>query len=60
MVTEVTDDSYRGMSVRTFGPYGSPEQAEQERRSRHLGNLLKASSRPLPRTFVSRAEEMSE
>ncbi len=54
VVTEVTDDPYHGMSVRTFGPFDA-EQAEQERRSLHMSYVLKDLWRN-PRTFVSRVE----
>lgn len=56
-VVEVHDDSARGMSVRTFGLYDDPEQAERERRDLHMGYVLKQMYRP-PRTFVTRVEGM--
>jgi hypothetical protein len=55
VVTEVTDDSARGMSVRTFGPFADLSAAEQERRSLHMNYVLKDLWRK-PRTFVSRVE----
>jgi hypothetical protein len=55
VVTEVTDDSTRGMSVRTFGPFADFSAAEQERRSLHMNYVLKDLWRK-PRTFVSRVE----
>jgi hypothetical protein len=55
VVTEVTEDSIRGMSVRTFGPFAGLSVAEQERRSLHMNYVLKDLWRK-PRTFVSRVE----
>jgi hypothetical protein len=60
-VVEVHDDPVRGMSVRTFGPYATAEQAERERRSRHMAHWMAAPSwQRLPHTFVTKIEEMSE
>lgn len=43
-------------NVRVFGPYATPEEAEQARRRRHLDNMLSDAWWNPPKTYVAEIE----
>jgi hypothetical protein len=55
IVIEVTTPGVLSQHVRSFGPYGTGEEAEQARRRRHLANVLASAWSP-PRTYVAEIE----
>lgn len=56
IVIEVATPGVLPQHVRSFGPYGTTEEAEQARRRRHLANVLVSAWAP-PRTYVTEIEE---